>query len=228
MGNRPPRWYWWFATPGMCSLSSCRLIGDTRRRRFGFVPLFAAWWSYSGAPTGSVPSHTRTDLYQLCLVVLIGALSPSVIDPLPLYPFPYYRYHWDTNTCIYLFFNRVTTFRRLPELVAVRSLLAGVDLPRAQNIPGNRGHPSASSSRTMSTDFDITPLIEQKNSFSLTNTIPFVSPVQKLVTNCLQWERDGLPFVVQGIPLDGQEAPFNTSTDWLRKLSGVGGQFFLS
>jgi hypothetical protein len=80
----------------------------------------------------------------------------------------------------------------------------------------------------MPTDFDIAPLIEQKNSFSLANSVSFITPVHKLVTSCLEWEQKGLPFIVQGIPLDGQDAPFNTSTDWLRRLSSTSGQFFLS
>jgi hypothetical protein len=63
----------------------------------------------------------KADSYQLCLVVLISILNPSMIHLLPLDPFPYYRYHQNVNTCIYLFFGHMPTFRRLPEHVTNKS-----------------------------------------------------------------------------------------------------------
>ena len=81
----------------------------------------------------------------------------------------------------------------------------------------------------MSTDFNIAPLIEQENSFSLAKSVAFASPVHKLVTSCLDWERKGLPFIVQGVPLDASsEGPFDSSIEWLKRLSGTSGQYFSS
>ena len=71
----------------------------------------------------------------------------------------------------------------------------------------------------MPTDFDIETLIEQENSFLRANSVAYTLPINEVVTSCLEWERDGVPFVVQGVPLDtGSETPFSVSTKWLRTL----------
>jgi hypothetical protein len=71
----------------------------------------------------------------------------------------------------------------------------------------------------MPTDFDIETLIEQENSFVRANSVECSLPIHKVVTSCLEWEREGVPFVVQGVPLDtGSETPFGVSTKWLRTL----------
>lgn len=77
----------------------------------------------------------------------------------------------------------------------------------------------------MPTDLDVETLIEQENSFVRANSVKCSLPIHKVATSCVEWERDGVPFVVQGVSLDeGPETPFGVSTKWLRTLFGTSGQ----
>lgn len=80
----------------------------------------------------------------------------------------------------------------------------------------------------MPADLNIKALIEQNNSFTHANSVRCAPPIHQLVENCLEWERKGVPFVVQGVSLDaGVDSPFSGSTEWLKTLSGIRGQLFL-
>jgi hypothetical protein len=76
----------------------------------------------------------------------------------------------------------------------------------------------------MSTDLDIKALVEQQNSFIHANSVNCALPIRKLVTSCLEWERKGVPFVLQGVSSTGSETPFGSSTRWLKTLSNINGQ----
>ena len=72
---------------------------------------------------------------------------------------------------------------------------------------------------SMPTDLDIQALIVQGNSFVRVNSIAWDAPILEIVTNCHEWERMGIPFVIRGISLDsGSETPFDGSTEWLKTL----------
>lgn len=79
----------------------------------------------------------------------------------------------------------------------------------------------------MPTDFNIEALIEQENSFVHANSVDSASPIHKVVTSCLEWERNGDPFVVRGVPLSGDpESPFRgpMAESWLKSLSSTRGR----
>lgn len=88
----------------------------------------------------------------------------------------------------------------------------------------NIQHPTFSK---MSTDLSIGALLKKGSSFVCANSVSYASTSASIVRNCLEWERDGVPFVIQGVSLDtgaGEEI-FDRSTDWLEKLASGTGKF---
>ena len=80
----------------------------------------------------------------------------------------------------------------------------------------------------MSTDLNIEALLNQNNSFVRASTVEFNSAIHKRITSCLELEHKGVPFIVHGVPLDvGPEAPFDNSTEWLKRLSSMAGKVSL-
>lgn len=77
----------------------------------------------------------------------------------------------------------------------------------------------------MPTDLDIEALIEQENSFVRATSIAHTLPIHKIVANCRELEREGIPFIIEGITLDtGSETPFGGSNKWMNKLLSTSGQ----
>jgi hypothetical protein len=77
----------------------------------------------------------------------------------------------------------------------------------------------------MPTDLDVKTLVERGGSFVYAESIDYAAPTRKVVMSCLEWNREGIPFVIQGVPLDvGSETPFDGSTEWLKKLLSTRGR----
>jgi len=88
--------------------------------------------------------------------------------------------------------------------------------------------PPRPKSLTMSTDLNIEALLKRNNSFVRASSVEFNSQIHKRVTSCLELEHKGVPFVLRGVPLDvDPESPFDSSTEWLKRLSSMGGKFSL-
>ena len=67
-------------------------------------------------------------------------------------------------------------------------------------------------------------LSEDPNHVVPVPTISFDTPIVELVESCLRWQSSGTPFVIKGIPLDGQGSTFSGKQDWLAKLTGPTGK----
>ena len=72
----------------------------------------------------------------------------------------------------------------------------------------------------MSTDLNIETLLTKGKSFVHANSVSSTSPMSEIVEKCLQWEQDGIPFVIRGAPPEmSHGSPFTYSAEWLEHLA---------